>query len=255
MGEKKQHEISIMAPLVQAVSTQAHSNLVVDIGCGLGYLGQTLGRLYNSEVLGFESKDSNCQGVRKRNLSLDTGNIVTQQLNVNMSKECTEAINSAVVKHCNNSSIEEALTLHRDAESNSNNHKYCSNHSDPCVEVTEDTSFKCHRIPPRVCLVGLHCCGDLTPSTLQQFCDIDSCKSLVCMSCCYHRLTYDQNSGTFNNFPMSKKLQEVYLRLTTQHGRKLNSLALRLACQETQSRWVCTYTPHYNVITVSSVGS
>lgn len=44
---------------------------------------------------------------------------------------------------------------------------------------------------PRVCMVGLHCCGDLTPTMLKCFNDLDCIRSLCCVSCCYHRMKYD----------------------------------------------------------------
>ena len=43
----------------------------------------------------------------------------------------------------------------------------------------------------QVCMVGLHCCGDLTPTMLKCFKDIDCIRSLCCVSCCYHRMRYD----------------------------------------------------------------
>ena len=42
----------------------------------------------------------------------------------------------------------------------------------------------------RVCMVGLHCCGDLTPTMLRVFTRQPELRSLVCVSCCYHHMTY-----------------------------------------------------------------
>ena len=41
----------------------------------------------------------------------------------------------------------------------------------------------------RVCLVGLHCCADLTPALLRLFTALPRAAALVCVGCCYHRLT------------------------------------------------------------------
>ena len=39
-----------------------------------------------------------------------------------------------------------------------------------------------------VCMVGLHCCGDLTPTMLRVFSHSARLRCLVCVSCCYHRM-------------------------------------------------------------------
>lgn len=44
---------------------------------------------------------------------------------------------------------------------------------------------------PTFCMVGLHCCGDLTPIMLQNFTDLDHITSLCCVSCCYHRMNFN----------------------------------------------------------------
>ena len=43
----------------------------------------------------------------------------------------------------------------------------------------------------KVCVVGLHCCGDLSPAVLSLFasCVHPALSVLVLVSCCYHRLS------------------------------------------------------------------
>ena len=50
-----------------------------------------------------------------------------------------------------------------------------------------------NNIGPRICMVGLHCCGDLTPTMLKCFRELDCIRSLCCVSCCYHRMRFDGN--------------------------------------------------------------
>jgi len=52
MGKKKQHEIARLAPFIDAVMTESGSNVVIDIGCGLGYLGNVLNSHYQRDVIG-----------------------------------------------------------------------------------------------------------------------------------------------------------------------------------------------------------
>ena len=42
-----------------------------------------------------------------------------------------------------------------------------------------------------ICMVGLHCCGDLSPTMLKYFAKMDFIKSLCIVSCCYHRMEYN----------------------------------------------------------------
>ena len=49
-----------------------------------------------------------------------------------------------------------------------------------------------------VCLIGLHCCGDLTPTMLRLFSQTRELRSLVCLSCCYHRMA---KTGENNRVP------------------------------------------------------
>lgn len=55
---------------------------------------------------------------------------------------------------------------------------------------TCDSSAPCHDVPS-ILMIGLHCCGDLTPTMMKFFSSLDDIKGLCCVSCCYHRMKYD----------------------------------------------------------------
>ena len=83
----------------------------------------------------------------------------------------------------------------------------------------------------RICIVGLHCCGDLTPSILTLFTEntlppLPSLTALVLIGCCYHKTGFPQWR------PVSKAARELM------KGREdvVNTYALRLAAQETRER-------------------
>lgn len=38
------------------------------------------------------------------------------------------------------------------------------------------------------CMIGLHCCGSLTPTMLKMFLSSDEFRAFVCVSCCYHAM-------------------------------------------------------------------
>ena len=63
-------------------------------------------------------------------------------------------------------------------------------------DIDKETANRNKRInsrtlPPQLCMVGLHCCGDLTPTMLKCFRELDCVRSLCCVSCCYHRMKYN----------------------------------------------------------------
>ena len=45
-----------------------------------------------------------------------------------------------------------------------------------------------NRSVDNICMVGLHCCGPLTPAMLDLFLQSRSLKLVVCVSCCYHSM-------------------------------------------------------------------
>ncbi len=77
------------------------------------------------------------------------------------------------------------------------------------------------------CLVGLHCCGDLSASLLRIFAGNPRLRAAVLLPCCYHKTTLSCN-----------RLMSSYEGSTTLRGDLLCLPALRLACQEPLERWV-----------------
>ncbi|XP_046549291.1 methyltransferase-like protein 25B isoform X2 [Haliotis rubra] len=90
----------------------------------------------------------------------------------------------------------------------------------------------------RVCMIGLHCCGDLTPTMLWYFLHMSSMRSLCLVSCCYHKMSFSEESNRFNSFPLSEDCLTAYTDLKLQHPAwSLRPVSFRLAAQETRSRW------------------
>jgi SAM-dependent methyltransferase len=86
----------------------------------------------------------------------------------------------------------------------------------------------------RVCLVGLHCCGDLTPNILRMVSGQvhpDLCATVV-VSCCYHKMSSRDSDVGFNCFPISAHLRDSCPDLCE----KMSVFGLRLASQETRAR-------------------
>ena len=112
----------------------------------------------------------------------------------------------------------------------------------------------------RLALIGLHCCGDLSPAIIKLFSESKKSKVLLCISCCYSKLSLpsypplssplnhlincdiisdninDNNNNNNNNnnvrdklkgFPMSEKLNE----LTEKYGLRIEKRMTELAAQ------------------------
>lgn len=138
------------------------------------------------------------------------------------------------------------------------------------IDTTPSTSDRlCElldQLPHGVCVTGLHCCGDLTPSTLHLLHSLPhpSLKTVVILGCCYHKMTLGIVYGcmyvrmcvlmcvcmyicstpgnrvegsNFVQFPMSSLVRGILQEV--QRNRKefvLNVFAMRLASQETRAR-------------------
>lgn len=55
LSAKKSHEIALFAPFIHDICRESGCDLIVDIGCGLGYLPHLLYEKYGSKILGLES--------------------------------------------------------------------------------------------------------------------------------------------------------------------------------------------------------
>uniref|UniRef100_A0A0K8WHJ7 Uncharacterized protein C12orf26 n=1 Tax=Bactrocera latifrons TaxID=174628 RepID=A0A0K8WHJ7_BACLA len=85
-------------------------------------------------------------------------------------------------------------------------------------------------------IIGLHACADLSVTSIKLFFEMTEVKHLVIMPCCYHKLK-ETTSGQFLNFPLSTALKSAVTEGDINVLSYFNRPFLRLACQETISRW------------------
>lgn len=118
--------------------------------------------------------------------------------------------------------------------------------------IKEQISSEFNLREPRIALIGLHACGDLTVTALKLSVVGSLVKGLVVMPCCYHRMTLS-NESEFQNFPLSAGLCRLMTDLAHQtrspsvsqeadKHRRLTSPPfhrpfLRLACQQSITHW------------------
>jgi hypothetical protein len=62
-------------------------------------------------------------------------------------------------------------------------------------------------------MIGLHCCGDLTPSMLRIASDSKLVRGIVAVSCCYNRLSipaeFPLRDGGENTIPLRGGVSEI----------------------------------------------
>lgn len=180
---KKEHEIVNFANFIEQRSLQSDTKNILDIGSGLGYLGEELTRK-GFKVLGVEGSEGHSERAEKRKDTNESHTFDTVHLKIDGSQECLQRLSS----------------------------------------LTSEKS----------CLVGLHCCGDLTPQLLKIFSKIDQFSSLMLVSCCYLKMSPGKDG--FENFPLSPELKSAVDK--SEKPGVFNGFMLRLGAQETVKRWL-----------------
>ena len=203
MNPKKLHEVERMVAFVGQLCGERGIRHVIDIGAGLGYVSHALGSEFGIDVIGLESVETRCHAASQRQEKL-------------------------LVKSGGNGSLMKMINFAvKDSEENEREfcrilHQFCGN-GDKGLHP--------------VCLLGLHCCGDLTPLVLKLFhrcCPSQS--ALVCLGCCYHRMS--TVGDKFCYFPLSDSIKSVFHGMKKKYPDwKMSVFGLRLAAQETRARW------------------
>ncbi|CAH1788871.1 unnamed protein product [Owenia fusiformis] len=306
MNPKKIHEVSNMAAVIHEMCREHGVKVVIDIGSGLGYLGQVLSATYGYRVIGFESIASRSHGASKRNVKQSKQNkphrtqnqgndgnggksvnvdieaeelsslMETVTLELEDTKQCRQELTKLLYEHClsekeqlelkegskglddlrrmsdparkvNSSNVECSMEQSVDqsnidalSDTVSNSTPLSQSKHEIAQSITASKSDHLSQTVPMpnstpVCMVGLHCCGDLTPTMLRLMRDLDVIQCLVCVSCCYHRMK-EQSNKSIVNFPISKTVSET-IRTSKVPDWSLTRFAMRLAAQETKARW------------------
>ncbi|KAH8351249.1 hypothetical protein KR059_012446 [Drosophila kikkawai] len=190
----------------------AESQVLVDLGAGLGYLSQALFDLKpNYLILGLEADKSRVEKARQRRLSYlppdAIKSVIYQQHFVNA--DSSPYINALTTELAKNNGFSEVVTIS---------------------------------------IIGLHACADLSINAMLLFLKMPKVRCLHIMPCCYHKLELRSHGNGvrdhITNFPLSKALHKSIQK--TNQNLFLNRPFLRLACQQTSSHWDrdCTAEAH-----------
>lgn len=248
MNPKKCHEVEHLTDLVHKTCDKHGCQSIVDIGSGLGYLGQILSKRYGYKVYGLESEECRTHSAENwvKKKDVDKNMIETITFHLKDEADCYEKF-EGIISALKQEAEETCGKLCKASPKVSIGTDPCDLHKDmqneckldlDCTNVVGNRSdFHDKHIHPsdnkKVCMTGLHCCGDLTPTMLKFFVQCPSASCLVCLGCCYHNMN-ENETGSFNMWPLSKRFQEV-VRDTDENV--ITKYALRLAAQETRTRW------------------
>ncbi|CAF1277236.1 unnamed protein product, partial [Didymodactylos carnosus] len=148
--QKKRHEVSRFSHLIINTAKQLNCHTILDIGAGLGYLGQVLTHYDSSlNVIGFEMSNAHVQSADNRNKKITCVNDRNYLRTVEINNEMTDDKLLEIVHD----------TLNRDSDDN-------------------------------FILSSLHACGDLTPTMLKLYVKSKFIRGLLNVSCCYHTMNY-----------------------------------------------------------------
>ncbi|XP_013112547.2 methyltransferase-like protein 25B isoform X1 [Stomoxys calcitrans] len=206
MNLKKRHEIQRLASLIQKQLKELPKCVLIDFGCGLGYLSEMLYKLNeNFLIVGLESDTYRVETAQQRLKSY----LPKAQHSIRYFEEyITERSKDFIIK-C----VEELLP-------NSNEQK-----------VDEVPKTEAH-----MAIIGLHACADLTITSIKLFLAMPYVRQLIIMPCCYHKMELCPKTLQFTNFPLSRCLKELVAK-DKNYVNFLNRPFLRLACQQTLKRW------------------
>ncbi|EDW72086.2 uncharacterized protein Dwil_GK10627 [Drosophila willistoni] len=199
MSPKKLHEIQQLATHIN--SHCQDTQLLVDLGSGLGYLTEALYELKPSlMILGLEADESRVQAARKRCKELLPA---AASKSISYQSSYVSAKSRAYIEDC-------SMELAR---------------SNGCLSLS------------KMSIIGLHACADLSIVGMQLFLSMPLVQSIHIMPCCYHKLALRNlnDDSVFENFPLSAVLSKVVAAQSKPVH--FNRPFLRLACQQTSARW------------------
>lgn len=180
MKPKKSHEVEMLSGAVAALRDISHTSHLIDIGDGKGYLSSMLALHYQIPVLGVDASEINTNGA------------------VNRANKLSKVWNGVV-------------TNLKTRETSINCYKQITKFVDEKVDFPELISNIFLQKTDQIGLIGLHTCGNLTPTCLKIYNECDAIRTICNVGCCYHHLTEEEFAKNQNNkigFPLSALLKD-----------------------------------------------
>ncbi|CAF1503057.1 unnamed protein product [Rotaria sp. Silwood1] len=191
MSKKKEHEVEILAPVIDQLANMASTDSIIDYGSGRGYLGVKISHDYERNVLGIESCEATVHSSERR-----------IELLLKYQKDL-----------CDNTKYKTTSTI-VDSETNFQKLFY--------------QTFNCHSLSFLLC--SLHACGSLSCSLLYHFVKNPSVRAIANVACCYHLLEEKYVANPFTSIetdPCSFPLSHRLIQEKTKLGRNARMLAVQ----------------------------
>ena len=155
MTQKKKYEVQLLGNFIINEAKNKNINTIIDIGCGKGYLTNYISMNSNLRTIGIEGDEN---FTNKMMLRINKIEQIINKENTIINK--AEGYTSFLTYK---TTPEEFKTI-------------CK------INNNED-----------IILTGLHPCGDLTPTLMRLFKNIDQIKALIFIGCCYNKLSENPN--------------------------------------------------------------
>jgi hypothetical protein len=155
MTQKKKYEVQLLGNFIINEAKNKNINTIIDIGCGKGYLTNYISMNSNLRTIGIEGDEN---FTNKMMLRINKIEQIINKENTILNK--AEGYTSFLTYK---TTPEEFKTI-------------CK------INNNED-----------IILTGLHPCGDLTPTLMRLFKNINQIKALIFIGCCYNKLSENPN--------------------------------------------------------------
>ncbi|XP_054263832.1 methyltransferase-like protein 25B [Macrosteles quadrilineatus] len=234
MSQKKKQEVQLMSAFVHNECKALGISNIVDLGSGLGYVNRLL-LLQGYKILGVESQEKlvNFATTLKDKIFPSEIAMKISYINLNICENSIPELRNALVKTLITPYKGHRTMSNYEDNEDKNNFNQKENFTKCRYEEVAEGNGK-------VCMIGLHACGDLAVSGLKMFLNLPEVSALVMIPCCYHKMALDSNveveSGVekFHNIPQSQSLAKACAEGENFICRSL----LRLASQGTNSSWM-----------------
>ena len=169
MKQKKKYEVEILGDIIIKEAKNKNINTIIDIGCGKGYLTNYISMNSNLRTIGIEGDEDY---TNKMMIRIDKIEQKTKD-----KKDDKEENKNIIIKKA------EGYT-------------YFLTHKTTCEEFKKITKINNEE---DIILTGLHPCGDLTPTLMRLFKNINQIKLLIFVGCCYNKLSENPNFFNLHN--------------------------------------------------------
>ena len=152
MKQKKKYEIKLLGNVIINEAKNKKINTIIDIGCGKGYLTNYISLNSNLRVIGIEGDENYTNKMMLRINKIEQRYLNKENIILNKAEGYTSFLTYKTTP-------EEFKSISK-IDSNEN-----------------------------IILTGLHPCGDLTPTLMRFFKNMNQIKMLIFVGCCYNKLS------------------------------------------------------------------